>query len=131
MKILGLDIGQKRIGVAISEGKIASAYTVIDGSDWEKAIFTLSGIIRAENVAQIIIGIPKNKDTFQSDKIHKFALELTKTVNLPINYVDETLTSKEAERIMKDLNCDPKSIEYKEEIDKLSAKLILEQYLNQ
>lgn len=130
MKILALDIGQKRIGVAIAEEKITSTYGIIDSSNWEKAIYEISGIVRAEKIEKIIIGIPKNKDNFQSDKIHKFALELTKRITLPIDYVDETLTTQEAERNLRDSKLDPKSKIYKSELDKLAAKQILEQYLS-
>lgn len=138
MKILGLDIGEKRIGVAMADGKIASAYAVIKIDDLAKAILEVSRIVRQENIEKIIIGIPKNlpageagQDTLQADKIHKFALELAKVINLPIEYIDETLTSKEAERILSSSGLEPTSEKYKQEVDKISAKLILEQYINQ
>lgn len=130
-KLLGLDIGNKRIGVAISEDHLAAAYGVIKNEDLGKVINEIGRIIRAEKIAKIIIGIPKNKDTFQADKIHKFAIELTKSLNIEIIYVDETLSSKEAERRIKDLKIDPKTIEYREKIDKLSAQMLLEQYLKE
>ena len=130
MKILGLDIGQKRIGVAISDGKICSPYGIIEIIDLSKAISEVSRIVREENVEKIVIGIPKDKDTLQADKIHKFAIEMAKILNLPIEYIDETLTSKEAERLLASADLDPKSEKYKQEIDKIAAKLILEQYLS-
>ena len=130
-KTIGLDVGQKRIGVALTEGEIISPYGVIEASDLTQSILEIGRIIREENVDLIVIGIPKHKDTLQVDKIHKFALELVKAVNLPIEYQDETLTSKESERILATSKLDPKSQQYKQEVDKLSAKLILEQHLNQ
>ena len=130
MKILGLDIGQRRIGVAMAEGKIASSLDIIEMADLTLAVAEVSQIVRAENIEKIIIGIPKNQDTLQADKIHKFAMELAKVINLPIEYIDETLTSKEAERILSSSGLEPTSEKYKEEVDKISAKLILEQYIN-
>lgn len=130
MKILGLDIGQRRIGAAISDGRIVSPYGVIEASLLEKTIAEINRIIREENVELIVIGIPPNKDTLEADKIHKLAIELAKMTSLPIEYEDETLTSKEAERILAGSGLDVKSEKYKQELDKLSAKLILEQYLN-
>ena len=130
MKILGLDIGQKRIGLALSDGKICSPYGLIEIAELFKAVSEVSQIIRKENVEKIIIGIPKNQNSLQADIIHKFAIELAKIINLPIEYVDESLTTKEAERLMTDSGQDEKSEKYKQEIDKLSAKLILEQYLS-
>lgn len=130
MKILGLDIGEKRFGLAMADGKIASTYAVIKIDDLAKAILEVNRIIRQENIEKIIIGIPKNQDTLQADKIHKFAMELSKVINLPIEYIDETLTSKEAERILLSSGLEPTSEKYKQEVDKISAKLILEQYLS-
>ena len=127
-KLLGLDIGDKRIGVAISEDHLVAPYGVIKNEDLGKVINEIGRILKAEKIAKIIIGIPKNQDTFQADKIHKFAMELAKNLNIEIEYVDETLSSKEAERRIKDLKIDPKTIEYREKIDKISAQLLLEQY---
>ena len=129
-KTLGLDIGTKRIGVALAEGAITSTYGVIDSSDYQVAILEIAKICHLENVERIVVGVPKSEDTFQIDKIHSFAMELAKNVSLPIEYVDEALTSKEAERILKDSKLDPKSENYKQEVDKIAAKLILEQYAN-
>lgn len=129
--ILGIDIGQKRIGIAISRDGLVVGFGVINNIGLEQTINEIGRIIRQEDISQVIIGLPKNKDSLQSDKIHKFAIEVTKKLNISIDYVDETLTSKEAERILKNSGLDPKSEKYKQEVDKISAKLILEQFLNQ
>ena len=129
-KILGLDVGEKRIGVALAEGIFISSFGVIENASYQSVILEIAKICHLENIERIVIGVPKSKDTFQVDKVHSFAMELAKSVNLPIEYVDETLTSKEAERMLKESKIDPKSKEYKQEIDKIAAKLILEQYVN-
>ena len=129
-KILGLDVGEKRIGVAIAEGSMVSAYSVVENSNYQDAILQIAKICHVENIEKIVMGVPRSKDTFQIDKIHSFAIELAKSINLPIEYADETLTSKEAERILKNSKLDPKSESYKQEVDKIAAKLILEQYAN-
>lgn len=129
-KILGLDIGEKRIGVAIATGKIIQSFGVIENRGLAQAVNEISRVAREEKIEKIVIGIPKNVNTFQQDKIHKFSLELAKNLNLPILHVDETLTSKEAERILTSQKLDPRSQEYKQEVDRLAAKLILEQYLS-
>lgn len=127
-KILGLDVGDKRIGVAIAEETLVAPFGVIDNTNLSEAIHEIVKISHREEIEKIIIGIPKSKDNLQSDKIHKFAIELTKNLNIEIDFVDETLTTKEAEREIKS-KLDPKDKRFKEEIDKLSAKYILEQYL--
>lgn len=131
MKLLGLDVGLKRIGVAVSDHHIITTFGVIENSDLNFIISEISRIVRQESIEKIIIGIPKNRDNLQADKIHKFALELTKNLNIDIDYIDETLTSKEAERVINNKKINPRSKKYKEEIDKISAKLILEQYLTE
>ena len=130
-KILGLDIGQKRIGTAVSSGEVIYLSSVINNTSLSLTLSEIGQICRRENIGEIVIGIPKNHQTLQAQKIHKFALELAKNLNLPIVYVDESLTSKEAERLLGGSRSQRASREYKDEIDKLSAKLILEQYLSQ
>ncbi|MGA2666851.1 MAG: Holliday junction resolvase RuvX [Patescibacteria group bacterium] len=127
-KFLGLDIGEKRIGVALAENSLVSAYGTLDNSNYQTAVLEIAKICHAEQITKIIVGIPKNDDTFEMDKIRSFAMELAKNIHLPIVYIDETLTSKEAERLLKNTKLNPRSKKYKEEIDKISAKLILEQY---
>lgn len=131
MKILGLDIGQKRIGMAVAtEGAIAS-FGIMENKNLSEVIQTIGQISREEHIEKIIVGLPRYHNTLQADKIRKFALELAKSLALPVDFVDETLTSKEAERMLAETGIDPQSKKFKEEVDKLSAKMILEQYLNQ
>lgn len=130
MKILGLDIGEKRIGLAIARENIVSSRDGITYTNPEQAIQAIGKICRLEEIEKIVVGIPKNENIFQEDMIRKFAMELTKNFHLPINFVDETLTSKEAERMLRSSKLKPQSKKYKEEIDKISARLILEQYIN-
>lgn len=127
-KILGLDVGDVRIGLAIAEKNLVAPYGVIDNKNLQEAINEIGKICRTEQVEKIVIGLPKNKNTYQLDKVHLFAHELSKNLQIPINFVDETLTSKEAERIL-EKNKGQKTQKYKEEIDKIAAQLILEQYL--
>lgn len=130
-KILGLDFGQKRIGVAIAQEKIVVPYCVVENTNLDAAIHEIGRICHKENITKIIIGLPKSENNIQADIVHKFAMELAKILNIEIDFVDETLTSREAERQLKNSRLDPKSKTYKEEIDKLSAKYILEQYLSE
>lgn len=128
-KLLGLDVGEKRIGVAISEGNVVAAWGVILNTNLSEAVREIGKIARKIEIQKVVIGIPKFQDPVQADKIYKFAIELAKNLNLEIDYVDETLTSKEAERMLKGQKIDPKSNKFKEEVDKLAAKYILEQYI--
>lgn len=130
-KILGLDFGLRRIGVAIAEGETVASLATIESDNRDDALAQILKICREERVERIVLGLSKNDSGEAEDMVRSFALELNKNIDIPIEYVDETLTSKEAERILKGSKINPRSKEYKKEIDRISAKLILEQYLNQ
>lgn len=130
-KFLGLDIGQKRIGVAISEDELVSSYGIIENTDLNKAVRAIGKICREHHISKVIIGIPKFRDTFEADKIRQFALTLAQNLNLEVDFTDETLTSREAERKLKEQKLDRRSRRFKEEVDKLAAKYILEQYIQE
>ncbi len=130
MKILGLDVGQRRIGMAMAiDGTIASL-GIVESVNLSETIQKIGKICREEQIEKIIVGLPRYHNTLQADKIHKFALEIAKNLAIAVEFVDETLTSKEAERMLAESVIDPKSKKFKDEVDKLSAKMILEQYLS-
>lgn len=131
MKTLGLDVGQKRIGLAIGEGKIVASSGVIENKNLADSIREIGQICRQQRIERIVVGLPKHQNSLQADKIRKFALELAKNLAIEVDFIDEALTSKEAERLLAETGLDPKSKKYKEEVDKLAAKMILEQYVNQ
>lgn len=131
MKILALDLGLQRIGVALSDGKVVGSLPVIESSDRQVAVQQISKICREENVELIVLGLSSNESTENADMVRSFALEINKLLPIPIKYVDESYTSKEAERLLAVTKLDPKSKEYKKEVDTLSAKIILEQYLGE
>lgn len=131
MQILSLDLGLKRIGAAIFDGQIVVSLETIDSENRDEALGQILKICREEQVERIILGLSKNESGEAEDMVRSFALELNKNIDIPIEFIDESFTSKEAERILKDLKINPRSEKYKKEIDRISAKLILEQYLNQ
>lgn len=130
MKIIALDLGARRIGVAISDGQTVGSLDTIETNSREEALQEIIKISHEEQAEKIIIGLPKSDSGEAEDKVRSFAMEINKAIPIPIEFVDETLTSKEAERLLKNQKIDPKSAEYKREVDRVSAKLILEQYLN-
>lgn len=131
MKLLALDLGMRRIGVALSDGQTVASQETIEYWSREEAIQKILKIAREEQIEKIILGLSKNGSGEAEDMVRSFALEINKLLPVPIEFVDETLTSKEAERVLKDLKIDPRSSKYKQEIDRISAKQILEQYLSE
>jgi len=129
VKILGLDFGEKRIGVSFTEGDLVSSLETIVYVNRREAINKIAKICREIEIERIVIGMPAG-NLKSEDLVRSFALEINKIIELPIAYEDESLTSCEAERILKKQKINHRSEKYKQEIDRLSAKMILEQYLN-
>lgn len=130
MSLIGLDIGDKKIGIAISEsGVIAEELTTIKNDNL--AIPFIIDLIKQKKVARLIIGLPlleSGDESLQAKKIKGFVMELTKRYPISVEYENEILTSKEAERILYEQGFGQEQI--KARVDQMSAKIILEQYLN-
>ena len=127
-QILALDVGEKRIGVAIADLsiKIAIVYDTIEtkGTDVLKEI---AQIVDMENISKIIVGYPRNQsgeETAQTQYVIDFVKTL-ETLGIPIEYQDESVTSIQAEKILQDRKKPYK----KGDIDALSASIILQDYL--
>lgn len=140
-KILGLDVGDKKIGVAVSDFMWLTAQgreNIIRQSD-KKAIDQLVGLIITEKIDTVVVGLPKNMDNTlgsQSEKTVKFIdklkkkLKYTNRISRDISFVyfDERLTSKAAETIL--LKGDVSRQKRKKVIDRLAAVIILQNYLD-
>ena len=133
MKILALDVGEKRIGVAVSDalGISANARENIIYKTKEQAIESVLNIITAEQVNEIVVGLPLNINGTQSD-FTKTVIEFTETLKtktqLPVVAWDERLSSLEGERML--IEADLSRKKRKAVIDKIAAQLILQNYLN-
>jgi putative Holliday junction resolvase len=133
MRILGLDLGTKTLGIAISDrlGLIANPYKTIKYIDTEKLLKELDIIITKEKVEKIILGNPKNMNntvSLASDRSLAFKELMEKRYNLEVILVDERLSTKEAENIL--ISGDLSRKKRKGVIDSLAATIILENYLN-
>jgi putative holliday junction resolvase len=131
---LGLDVGQKRIGVAGCDGTglIATGLTTITRKSYAQTIEDLRQIVRDREVEILVIGLPYSMDGSlgkQAIHIQKFAETVSKALSLPYEFVDERLTSYEAEQFMQAERISLK--ENKGLIDRKAAALILQQWLDQ
>lgn len=131
---LGLDVGQKRIGVAGCDGTglIATGLTTITRKSYAQTIEDLRQIVRNRDVEILVIGLPYSMDGSlgkQALHIQKFAETVSKALSLPYEFVDERLTSYEAEQFMQAEGISLK--ENKGLIDRKAAALILQQWLDQ
>ena len=133
MRILGLDYGEKRIGLALSDemGITARGIPTLTRRSLEKDLESLEKIIRRFVVEKIVIGYPLRLDGsegIQCEKVSRFAGILEKRFALPVIKWDETLTTSRAEEILTEVKVSRKK--RKAVVDKLAAMIILQDYLN-
>lgn len=130
---LGLDVGSKRIGVAGCDGLglMATGITTIWRSSFPADLARLKQIIDDRAVEILVIGLPYTMDGnlgSQAKQVQKFARRVSTGLKLPIEYVDERLTSYAAEQMMIAANISVS--ENKATIDRIAAAVILQQWLD-
>ena len=132
MKILSIDYGEKRIGLAISDEneKLASRFLTLENRSQKKSIAEIKKIILEKNIQKIIIGIPigLKGESEQTRNIKEFSAKLSENIEIPIREVNEVFTSKMAEENL--LQAGVKSRDIKEITDQEAARIILQDYLN-
>ena len=139
MRIIGIDLGEKRIGIAVTDklNKISYPLTVIENNSTTKE--KLLKIIKDYDIGKIVIGIPynlKGEAGYQTKKVNDFIYENFKDLNIQVKLMDERFTSKIAESILGktgEINrkvFKKKQVSFKKgDIDKLSASILLNDYL--
>ncbi len=133
-RILGLDHGDRRIGLALSDPLqiIAKPFETIDLKFAKNIFDLLNSIIKEQNVEKIIVGYPitlKNKFSIQTKKVLKFVELLKKNVQIEVKLYDERLTSQIAQKslIMQGV----KTGHNKDDVDKTAAAVFLQNYLDE
>lgn len=126
---MALDVGEKRIGVALADGAVKIAVPhetiVVDGGEMER----ITALLREESIDTLVVGYPRNQSgeaTHQTAYVERFAEQL-KSRGVPIVFQDESVTSVQAESILRTRQ---KTYE-KGDIDMLAASLILQDYLEE
>jgi putative Holliday junction resolvase len=128
MRILGVDYGSKRIGLAISDetGTIAQAIGYVTGGAREVA-----RVAHERGAGQIVVGVPVRLDgtaSPQTQRTLEFIAALSQASALPVRRWDERLTSAQAERLL--IESDVRRRDRKEKIDALAAQIMLQSYLD-
>ena len=131
---LGLDVGRKRMGVAGCDGTglIATGITTIRRTSFQQDIAQLQTIVKERQAQLLVVGLPYSMNGsigFQGREIQRYAQRLSQTLELPVEYVDERLTSVQAEEMLKAANISPS--QNKDLIDRKAAALILQQWLDE
>jgi putative holliday junction resolvase len=131
-RILGLDVGSRRIGIAVSDqlGITAQGLETLHRRNKKHDFLHLERVIREYDVKEIVVGLPlrmSGAEGAQAEKIHAFVSDLKKQFCLPIHLWDERLTSAEANRILRETDL---SIEKRRQaVDRMAAILILQGWM--
>ena len=134
MRYLGLDLGSRTLGVAISDptGLIASSYTIIrHNEEYERLISEVDSIVKDKKIDEIVLGLPKNMNNTIGPKgelSYKFKEMLEKEINIPVHLIDERLTTKQATDLL--ISNDTSRKKRKKVIDSVAATIILQSYLD-
>jgi len=132
-RLLGLDVGHKRIGMAVSDplGITAQGIETLQRRNKRTDFQQLAKVIRNYHVSGIVVGLPlrlSGSASAQTEKVTAFAEELRTRFQLPVHLWDERLTSVEANRLMRDADA---SIEQRAaSVDRMAATLILQSFMD-
>jgi len=133
MRILALDVGDVRIGVAVSDPSriIAQGLSSITRTDLEKDIEAVSDLVNQYEAGEVVVGLPKMMDGeigIQAQKVLDFVEAVKSKVKIPIIMQDERLTTVSATRVL--IQADVSRKKRKKVVDKMAAVIILQGYLD-
>ena len=135
MRYLGIDLGSKTVGLAMSDTTltIASTYKTIffKDEDYNSTINEIKDIIKEYNITKIILGLPKNMNNTLGERAEitlKYKELLEKSTDLPVIMFDERLTSVLSNSIL--IEADMSRKKRKKKVDSIAAQIILQDYLN-
>ena len=134
MRILGLDIGDRRIGVALSDpgGILATPLTILESRNADKNIAAVIALLNQHEAGRIIVGIPLLRDGSigpQAEKVQVFVEKLKQQTTIPVVLRDERLTTYSAQVLMREAH--PEKKKKKTGDDAIAAALILQGYLDE
>lgn len=132
-RVMALDLGHRRVGVAISDehGISVRALAPIKRTNWKQLLRDVSAIVRCFDAQALVIGLPLRLDGTEADaalEARRLARNFEKSLSLPIYLQDERLTSREAEEILRAQGNDGQNLRNK--VDGESAAIILRDFLN-
>lgn len=133
MRVLGLDMGSTRIGVAVSDpyGRIASPLVVLDARNPAQAVRELSHLVEDYEIEQLVVGLPltlAGEEGPQAMEVRRAAEPLGVTLGVPLAYHDERNSSNEARRSMREAGMSDK--DQRGSLDKVAAAIVLQGWLD-
>lgn len=136
MRVLGIDFGERRIGLALSDptGTIATPLQTVPRRTGKRPpLSRLEGIARAREVSRLVVGLPldlRGEETRWCRDVRAMGDELARRLGVPISYVDERMTSVRAERAVRNVGLKKAQREEKGRVDAAAAALILQSWLD-
>lgn len=132
-RVMALDVGERRIGVALSDPTrtLAMPLTTIRAEPRATALKRIAALICEHHVSALVVGLPLTMSGDigpQATLVQQFVDELRQVIEIPLYFVDERLTTVAAERMMIDLKLKPEK--RKERIDEVAASIILQDFLD-
>jgi len=133
MRALGIDFGEKRIGLAVSdpEGRFALPLGTVLRRNDRQAVRRIEEVAREHGVERLVlgepVGVPGAADEF-AERVRRFGRRLAETTGLPVELVDESLTSVEAAERLREAGVDPRR--EPERIDAVAAQILLQEALD-
>ena len=135
MKILGLDLGTRTVGIAISDALGMMAHGVetfrFEENHYKKAILHVQQLVTMQRVSTIVLGLPKNMNGSIGERgqvTQEFAKKLEEAIKVPVILWDERLTTMQVERVL--IQADVSRGKRKKVVDKMAATIILQSYLD-
>ena len=134
--MLGIDAGERRVGVALSDElrMLASPVVVLDrGQGLAPVLDALAELARREGVARMVVGLPLNADGSagpQARRAQDFARVASRVVGVPVELWDERLSTQAAEAIVRAQGRNPRRARQRGQIDAVAAAVILQDYLD-
>jgi len=133
VRLLGLDVGDVRIGVALSDetGILATGLPTLQRVGPRKDVRAVAALVRDREVGEVVVGLPRRLDGSlgpQAEKVLAFMDSLRASLRVPVTPWDERLTTVEAERTLREAGAG--SRERKASVDRIAAILILQNYLD-
>jgi putative Holliday junction resolvase len=133
VRVLALDVGDKNIGIAVSDALLLTAQgrPTLRRSSWDADVAYLRNIVEESEIGQLVVGRPLHMDgreSAQSEKIAKFANKLSVALGIPVVFWDERLTSFAAEQHLEEMGLNWR--ERRKHVDKIAAMFILQSYLD-
>lgn len=131
-RILALDFGRKRVGVAVSDPLLLSAHgrETIQYKSRKQLFANLRELIKLENIGLIVVGLPRNMDGSEGEMVHlvrNFIAELRNQVSLAVVEWDERLSSRQAQRALQEMGM--RRQRQRQHVDRVAAIFILQNYL--